>query len=152
MVKQPPPNAIDGSTWDTVLVSWAKGERELLNIARHHHLAMNNRDERIKFYGAKRMNHHLRSNFLCDIVLCVRTCTNFSEERDLTSRLFSVKRSLVLLFFFVSLGRRVFVFRLFLSSFPKNNNKKNSWGGLSFSFRGDGWIFFCFLRSSLCSQ
>ena len=109
---------------------------------------MNNRDERIKFYGAKRLNHHLRSNFLCDIVLCVRTCTNFSEERDLTSRLFSVKRSLVLLFFFPK-GVCLSSFSLLVSK-KQQQKKFLRWALFFISWR---WMdFFCFLRSSLCSQ
>ena len=103
---------------------------------------MNNRDERIKFYGAKRMNHHLRSNFLCDIVLCVRTCTNFSEERDLTSRLFSSK-GLLFSSFFVSLGRRVFVFFVFFSPrFQKTTKKILEVGSLFHFVEMDGFFLF----------
>ena len=100
---------------------------------------MNNRDERIKFYGAKRMNHHLRSNFLCDIVLCVRTCTNFSEERDLTSRLFSSK-GLLFSSFFCLLGPKGVC--LFLSSFPKNNKKILEVGSLFHFVEMDGFFLF----------
>ena len=79
---------------------------------------MNSRDERIKFYGAKRMNHHLRSNFLCDIVLCVRTCTNFSEARDFYFGCSRQKVSVSPLF----CPRGVFVFFS-----PLSKNKKKFW-------------------------
>ena len=112
---------------------------------------MNNRDERIKFYGAKRLNHHLRSNFLCDIVLCVRTCTNFSEERDLTSRLFSSKGLLFSSFFLSPWAEGCLSFVFFSPRFQKTTTKKFlRWALFFISWR---WMdFFCFLRSSLCSQ
>ena len=106
---------------------------------------MNNRDERIKFYGAKRMNHHLRSNFLCDIVLCVRTCTNFSEERDLTSRLFSSKGLLFSSFFLSPWAEGCLSFSSFsLLGSKKQQQKKflSEVGSLFYFVEMDGFFLF----------
>ena len=102
---------------------------------------MNSRDERIKFYGAKRMNHHLRSNFLCDIVLCVRTCTNFSEATDFYFGCSRQKVSVSPLF----CPRGVFVFFSPLSKKQKKILDAGCWRwALFFHFveMDDGWIFF----------